>query len=60
MNGTGHKFCLCGVNTESILMSWEIGAFISARLKSNEWGSNYEAYSTPAFLETEKKLLEIK
>lgn len=28
-----------GVNTESILMSWEVGAYISARLKSNEWGS---------------------
>ena len=27
------------VNTESILMSWEVGAFISARLKSNDWGS---------------------
>ena len=76
-----------GVNTESILMSWEVGAFISARLKSNEWGSKvvtelseylriqdpslkgysrrnlynmvsfYEAYSTPAFLETEQKLV---
>lgn len=28
-----------GVNTESILMNWEIGSYISARLKSNEWGS---------------------
>ena len=28
-----------GVNTEFILMNWEIGAYISARLKSNEWGS---------------------
>ncbi len=76
-----------GVNTESILMSWEVGAYISSRLKSNEWGSKvvtelseylrvqdptlkgysrrnlynmvsfYEAYSTPAFLETEKKLV---
>lgn len=76
-----------GVNTESILMSWEVGAYISARLHSNEWGSKvvtelseylriqdptlkgysrrnlynmvsfYEAYSTPAFLETEQKLV---
>ncbi len=28
-----------GVNTESLLMSWEVGAYISVRLKSNEWGS---------------------
>ncbi len=28
-----------GVNTESILMNWEVGAYISARLQSNEWGS---------------------
>ena len=28
-----------GVNTEFILMNWEVGAYISARLKSNEWGS---------------------
>lgn len=28
-----------GVNKESILMNWEIGSYISARLKSNEWGS---------------------
>lgn len=68
-------------------MSWEVGAYLSSRLKSNEWGSKvvtelseylrvqdptlkgysrrnlynmvsfYEAYSTPAFLETEKKLV---
>ena len=29
-----------GVNTESILMSWKVGSYISARLQSNEWGSN--------------------
>lgn len=28
-----------GVNTESILMSWKVGSYISARLQSNEWGS---------------------
>ena len=28
-----------GVNTESILMSWKVGSYISTRLQSNEWGS---------------------
>ena len=28
-----------GVNTESILMNWQVGSYISSKLKSNEWGS---------------------
>ena len=37
---TSHRSsALRGVNTESILMNWEVGCYISARLKSNEWGS---------------------
>ena len=27
-----------GVNTESILMNWQVGSYISSKLKSNEWG----------------------
>ena len=52
-----------GVNTESILMSWEICAFISARLKSNEWGSKvvtelseYLRVQDPTLKETNFKL----
>ncbi|MBP3709109.1 MAG: DUF1016 family protein [Treponema sp.] len=36
---THRSSALRGVNTESILMNWEVGCYISARLKSNEWGS---------------------
>lgn len=32
-----------GVNTESILMSWKVGSYISARLQSNEWGSKVQS-----------------
>lgn len=30
---------LQNVNEESLLMSWEVGKFVSKHLKSNEWGS---------------------
>ena len=30
---------LQNVNEESLLMSWEVGRFVSKHLKSNEWGS---------------------
>ena len=37
---TSHRSsALRGVNTESILMNWEVGCYISARLRSSEWGS---------------------
>lgn len=32
-----------GVNTESNLMSWKVGSYISARLQSNEWGCKVQS-----------------
>lgn len=35
----GREYCLYAVNEELLLTAWQVGGYVSAKLKSEEWGS---------------------